>query len=107
MDNGERKGGYVPVLDTIRATPSKPDLWQLHYALEGGDQHNTGKAMIANLLSPEGEAAAKVLAEGKPLPPPTPHANDAGHSITVEAYANGRFTLTNGRNGFAKTYQAK
>ncbi|WP_246153389.1 ComEC/Rec2 family competence protein [Terriglobus albidus] len=107
MDNGERKGGYVPVLDTIRTTLSKPDLWQLHYALEGGDQHNTGKAMIANPLSPEGEAAAKELAEGKPLPPPAPHANDAGNSITVEAYATGRFTVTNGRNGFAKTYQAK
>ncbi len=107
MDNGETKGGFVRVLDTIRNAPNKPDLWQLHYALEGGDQHNTGKDMIANLLSTEGEEAAKQLAAGKPLPAVTSHTKDAGNMITVEAYPDGRFTVTNGRNGFAKKYSAR
>ena len=32
MDNGAHKGGGIPALDVIHSAPSKPVLWQLHYA---------------------------------------------------------------------------
>ena len=33
-------------------------------------------------------------------------AGDAGHPITATVAANGRFTITNARNNFSKTYTA-
>ena len=49
MDNGEKKGGSTPTLDTIRKAPGLETLWQLHFSDEGGAEHNTAEEYIANL----------------------------------------------------------
>ncbi len=91
MDNGERKGGVIRVLDVIHNAPNKPDLWQLHYAIASGG-HNTDASQIANLSSPAPNAVAAP--------------DDAGYMITVEALPNGAFTVTNERTGQSKAYVA-
>lgn len=81
MDNGAKKGGSIPVLDTVRHAPGIDALWQLHYSDEGGAAHNTAAEYIANLDGP-----------------------DAGHDIEVTASRNGSFTVRNGRTGAEKHY---
>ena len=48
MDNGAKKGGSTPVLDTVAKAPGLETLWQLHYSEEGGEEHNAAKEYIAN-----------------------------------------------------------
>ncbi len=48
MDNGAKKGGSTPTLDTIKKAPGLETLWELHYSEEGGKGHNTAKEYIAN-----------------------------------------------------------
>jgi competence protein ComEC len=81
MDNGAKKGGSIPVLDTIRKTPGIEALWQLHYSDDGGASHNTGSEYIANLDGP-----------------------DAGHDIELTASRDGSFSVRNGRTGVNKHY---
>jgi competence protein ComEC len=83
MDNGAKKGGSIPVLDTVRKAPGIEALWQLHYSDEGGEAHNTQSEYIANLDGP-----------------------DAGHSIELTASRDGSFTVRNSRTGVDKHYAA-
>jgi competence protein ComEC len=83
MDNGAKKGGSIPTLDTVRKAPGIETLWQLHYSDEGGATHNTPAEYIANLDGP-----------------------DAGHDIEVTASRDGSFTVHNGRTGADKHYAA-
>jgi competence protein ComEC len=84
MDNGAKKGGSTPVLQTIKASPGLETLWQLHYSEEGGAANNTAAEFIAN---PEGP--------------------DAGHSIELVAGKDGSFDVINSRTGLSKHYAAK
>ena len=84
MDNGETKGGNIPVLDTIKQAPGLEDLWQLHYSVEGGAEHNTSADLIAN-----------------------PQGTDAGNYLMVTASPKGGFTVWNSGNQHAKTYPAR
>ncbi len=81
MDNGAKKGGSSSVLDIVSKAPGLEDLWQIHYSEEGGADHNTGAAHIANLQG-----------------------TDAGNYLKVTAYANGSFRVSNTRNGLVKQY---
>jgi competence protein ComEC len=83
MDNGAKKGGSIPVLDTVRKAPGIEALWQLHCSDEGGATHNTQSQYIANLDGP-----------------------DAGHDIELTASHDGSFTVHNGRTGVDKHYAA-
>ncbi len=83
MDNGAKKGGSIPVLDTIRHAPGIEALWQLHYSDEGGTAHNTQSEYIANLDGP-----------------------DAGHDIELTAGRDGSFTVRNSRTALDKDYAA-
>jgi competence protein ComEC len=83
MDNGAKKGGSIPVLDTVRKAPGIEALWQLHYSDEGGAAHNTKSEYIANLDGP-----------------------DAGHDIEITANRDGSFTVHNSRTGMDKDYTA-
>jgi competence protein ComEC len=67
--------------------PGIEGIWQGHRSLLDPDPaHNTAPDMIANLE----EGAA-----------------DQGYTITAAVSADGTFTVTNSRNGFAKTYRAR
>jgi competence protein ComEC len=81
MDNGAKKGGSIPVIDTVRQAPGIEALWQLHYSDEGGAQHNTQTEYIANLDGP-----------------------DAGHDIELTAHRDGNFLVRNSRTGVEKRY---
>src|SRR5262245_8799825 len=104
LNNGPRKGlgqkvedlkiinaNYTPYEThsylRLAKLPGMEGIWQAHKSLLDPDPaHNTAPDMIAN------------LEEG---------AGDAGNSISATVAANGRFTITNARNNFSKTYTAK
>jgi len=86
MNNGPRKGGTVAVFETWRKSPGLQDIWQGHVALALPKEVNTDEKMIANL---------------------EPTAECKGNLLTVSVAPNGKYTVTNARNGYSKTYQAK
>jgi beta-lactamase superfamily II metal-dependent hydrolase len=81
MNNGEKKGGAPPAWKIIKATPGLQDLWQLHHSAAGGAASNVDEKLIAN-----------------------PAGQDPGHYISLTAQSNGKFSVTNSRNGFSKSY---
>jgi competence protein ComEC len=81
-NNGARKAVIQPVAQTLRASAGFLELWQLHSSMLGSQQ-NGPEQLIANL----GEA-------------------DTGHWLKLSAQADGSFTVTNGRTGYAKSYPA-
>jgi competence protein ComEC len=81
MNNGAHKGGIPAAWQIVHDSPGLQALWQLHYAVDGGKDHNSPDEFIANL----GE-------------------KDEGHYISVVAKSDGTFTVTNSRNGLSKTY---
>lgn len=81
MNNGARKGGSPEAWTTVHSSPGLEGLWQLHYAVDGGAEHNAPEPFIANM----DETTA--------------------HGITVTAQRDGSFTVTNLRNGNSKTYR--
>jgi competence protein ComEC len=86
MNNGPRKGGQASVFETLRKSPGLEDIWQGHLALGTPKEVNTDEKMIANL---------------------EPTAQCQGNLLKVSVAPDGKFTMTNLRNGFNKTYQAK
>jgi competence protein ComEC len=86
MNNGPRKGGQPSVFETLRKSPGLMDIWQGHLALGTPKEVNTGEQMIANM---------------------EPTAECKGSLLKASVDSQGRFTMTNLRNGFSKTYQSK
>jgi competence protein ComEC len=84
MNNGATKGGSAEAWQTIHSSPGLIDLWQLHYAMAGGDTNNSPRRFIAN---PDGDAQ-----------------RDQGHWIEVRAGSNGSFSVTNSRTDETKNY---
>jgi beta-lactamase superfamily II metal-dependent hydrolase len=52
MQNGTRKGGAVPVFESLRKSPGFEDVWQLHWAYAGGIEYNAPGVFIANVDDP-------------------------------------------------------
>lgn len=91
VNNGPRKGlGQGPSpsypYEKISKLPDVDDIWQGHLSLLTDKQHNTSENLIANF---EETATCK------------------GNWIKASVAPDGRFTITNGRNGFSKTYTAR
>ncbi len=86
MNNGPRKGGPASVFETLRKSPGLEDIWQGHLALGIPTEVNTGEKMIANM---EASAACK------------------GNLLKLSVAPDGKYTMTNLRNGFSKTYSSK
>jgi competence protein ComEC len=82
MNNGAKKGGTAEAWQTIHDTPGLQDLWQLHFAIAGGKDHNSADPFIANVDE---------ICEGK--------------WIRVDAQKDGSFKLYNSRNKYEKAYQ--
>ena len=82
MNNGAKKGGTPEAWKTVHASPGLKDLWQLHTSVAGGTESNVEEQLIAN-PSQDG---------------------DAGHYIKLSAHADGKFTVTNSRNGVSRSY---
>jgi beta-lactamase superfamily II metal-dependent hydrolase len=84
MNNGARKGGTPEAWSVIRAAPGLEDIWQLHYAIPGGKDHNAPDAFIANTYE---------KCEGK--------------WIKLSVAPDGSFTVFNTRNKYTKTYKPR
>ena len=107
MNNGPRKGGQPQAMNVLLNSPRLDDLWQIHFALLGGQEHTVPGIFIANV---EGTATVPVAPlssapQGTPAQPAAPHDGPA-YWIKVSAQTDGSFTVTNARNGFSKTYNA-
>jgi competence protein ComEC len=83
MNNGPRKGGLPSVFETLRKSPGLEDIWQVHLALATPKEINTNERMIANL---------------------EPTEECKGNLLKVSVAPDGKFTVTNLRNNFSKTY---
>ena len=86
MNNGPRKGGPPSVFEILRNSGRTPDIWQGHLALGTPKEVNTDEKMIANL---------------------EPTAECKGNLLKASVAPDGKYTLTNLRNGFSKTYAAR
>jgi beta-lactamase superfamily II metal-dependent hydrolase len=84
MNNGARKGGSPDAWQIVKDSPDLEAFWQLHYAMDGGKEHNTPDPFIAN---------PDEFCEGKYL--------------KLSAESNGNFTVLNSRNKFLKEYKAQ
>lgn len=84
MNNGPRKGGHASAWKIVRTSPGLEDLWQVHYAVEAGKEHNAPEEFIAN-----------------------PEEKCEGKAVKLTAYSDGSFVFTNTRTGFSKQYNPR
>ena len=84
INNGMRKGGQPETMRVLHSSPGLEDLWQLHVAQLSGPEYDIPTMFVANTVEDPEHSPA--------------------HWIKVSAQPDGRFTVTNNRNGFAKTY---
>jgi competence protein ComEC len=82
MNNGAKKGGSPEAWQIVKDAPGLEDFWQLHYALEGGKEHNVPDPFIANVDE-----------------------YCQGQYLKVTAESNGSFTVFNQRNKYEKMYK--
>jgi len=107
MNNGSRKGGQPSAMNILLNSPGLENLWQMHFALLGGQEYTVPGIFIANI-----EDATTVPVA--PLPPPAPGTpapavpqhNGTAYWIKVSAQTDGSFTVANSRNGVTKAYKA-
>lgn len=85
MNDGPRKGGPASVFEILRKSPGLQDIWQGHLALGTPKEVNTDEKMIANLGTSQ---------------------ECTGNLLMASIDSKGKFTLTNMRNGFSKTYES-
>ena len=108
MNNGTRKGGEPDTMMVLHTSPGLEDLWQIHFSQLSGQEYTVPGMFIANLLDDQSNAMPlapiKAPTPGPNAPPPPAH-NGPAHWIKVTAQTDGTFTVTNTRNGFAKTYE--
>jgi competence protein ComEC len=86
VNNGPRKGLGANAWDTISKIPGLEGTWQVHLSLATDAAHNTDEKRIAN---------SEATAECK------------GNFLKASVSSDGKFTITNGRNGFSKTYTTR
>ena len=108
MNNGTRKGGQPDVMRVLHSSPGLEDLWQIYFSQLSGQEYTVPGMFIANGID-EPQSAMPVAPIAAPAPgpgaPPAPAHNGPSHWIKVTAQNDGTFTVTNTRNGFAKTYR--
>ena len=108
VNNGTRKGGQPDSMKILLNSPRLQDLWQIHFSQLGGQEYTVPGMFIAN--SVDDQQPAMPVAPMPPPPqgtqaPPAPQHNGTAYWIKVSAQTDGTFTVTNGRNGFSKTYR--
>jgi len=93
FNNGTHHGGDPSVYKIVRKSPGLEDIWAMHKTLH---EYNTDEKMIANLTE-----------EVDQRDPHRP-AKCEGHWIRVSVAADGsKYTISNSRNGFSKSYTAR
>ena len=64
MLNGPRKGAALETMQTLRASPSSADVWQMHRNLQTEEAGNAPANRVANRDAPEGGVYIKVSVDG-------------------------------------------
>lgn len=109
LNNGTRKGGQPDAMRVLFSAPGLEDLWQVHFSLLSGQEYTVPGMFIANAIDDQ-QPAMPIAPLAPPQPgsqaSPAPVHNGPAFWIKVSAQQDGTFTVTNGRNGFAKTYRA-
>jgi beta-lactamase superfamily II metal-dependent hydrolase len=107
VNNGSRKGGQPAAMNVLLNSPHLEDLWQIHFALLGGQEHSVPGLFIANPEETSTVPIAPTPAPPRGTPAPAaPQHNGMAYWFKVSAQTDGSFTVTNSRNGFSKTYKA-
>jgi competence protein ComEC len=109
VNNGTRKGAVPESMKTLFSSPGIEDVWQIHFSQLSGQEYTVPGMFIANGLDePLTAMPIQPIAAPPPGPntPPPPAHNGRAFWIKVSAQQDGAFTVTNARNGFAKTYGA-
>ena len=86
VNNGPRKGLGANAWETIAKTPGLEDTWQVHLSLATDAAHNTSEQRIANS---------------------EPTAECKGNFLKASISSDGKYTITNSRNSFSKSYTAR
>ena len=106
MQNGTRKGGAPGPMETMLKSPGLETLWQMHWSYNAMLEQNSPGVYIANV--DEMPTIAEVLTTA---PGGRGRGGASAHTpaywLKVEAYPDGRFSITNARNGFTKAYPAR
>ena len=66
VNNGNRKGGSAEAFRVLETAPGLEDIWQLHWSIPGGVEHNAPGAFIANI---EDNAALATILTAQPPEP--------------------------------------
>jgi len=107
VNNGTRKGALPATMRTLFSSPGIEDVWQIHFSQLSGQEYTVPGMFIANGIDePLTAMPIQPIAAPPPGPnaPPPPAHNGPAYWIKVSAQQDGTFTVTNARNGFAKTY---
>jgi competence protein ComEC len=109
-NNGTRKGAQPDAMKIFFAAPRLEDLWQIHFSQLGGQEYTVPGMFIANAYDQQFEAMP--IAPFTPPPQgqqasPAPEHNGKAFYFKISAQRDGTFSVTNMRNGFAKTYKAR
>ena len=106
MNNGTRKGGQPETMKVLYSSPGLEDIWQMHFSQLSGQEYTAPGMFIANGT----DEALDSMPVAPFVAPATggaavPAHNGPAHWIKIAAQADGSFTVTNGRNGFSKSYR--
>lgn len=110
MNNGTVKGGEPGAFRVLYESPGLEDLWQLHWSYNVR-LDNAPAMFIANIEDDAGIASvlsappAALRGRGRGAGGVAGH--DPAYLIHVSAQKTGRFTVTNTRNDFSKTYEPR
>jgi competence protein ComEC len=105
VNNGTRKGALPATMKTLFTSPGLEDIWQVHFSQLSGQEYTMPGMFIANTIDqPLAAMPIEPIAAPGPDAPPPPAHNGPAYWIKVSARPDGTFTVTNARNGFAKTY---
>jgi len=96
-------------MKTLFSSTGIEDIWQIHFSQLSEQEYTVPGMFIANGIDePLTAMPIQPIAAPPPGPnaPPPPAHNGPAYWIKVSAQQDGTFTVTNARNGFAKTYGA-
>ena len=97
-------------MKVLLGSPRLENLWAIHFSELGGQEYTVPGLFIANVfdapLTVMPVAPMVVAARGAAVPPAPAH-DGMAYWIKVSARSDGSFTMTNGRNGFNKSYGPK
>jgi hypothetical protein len=94
-------------MNVLLNSPRLEDLWQIHFALLGGQEDTVPGIFIANVEEGPTVPVAPLAPAQRGTPvPPSPQHDGPAYWIKVTAQSDGNFTVTNARNGFSKIYTA-